>query len=494
MSSAVDPLAPRRPGHPPGPRPKGGPPISVPARRLLLQIARFGYLTPSQAAALGHVSRMVVSAGSRDLERRGWLTRITLIAGFGTGKFRIYALTPAGRRALARFPDRPVSRRHVRLDYLDSLLAAADLAAELEGSGAGTWVTWAEYVRDHPAPAQLPMVPAGLLRSSTETLRPYWIVLRAVHPGRVRESVQALYRDPQLEPPEVRAWPSAYAGLDALALPGTIRPWTPQHLQGRSPMQPGWAAATAAPEDVRPLGARTLRTLAFLDRFGYATHAQLARAAGRRRAGLGSDLKRWEQRGLVQRQPRAPGRIRPDAWSATAAGLAAVGTTPDRVLPPTPLHRRHSLALVDLAHHLEATTGGRWETEREIAGEARERFGGDITAPPDGRLVLPDGHRILVQLQLSPGHAADQCRNAWLQRLRGLGDEILFICTPEVAPAYRRAITPAEADFIRVDEWTPPDHSGGVAEPNPRFEAWRRAYRQRATKDRSGPHGEQREA
>jgi len=102
--------------------------------------------------------------------------------------------------------------------------------------------------------------------------------------------------------------------------------------------------------------------------------------AGRSNHNLGIMLRGLERAELVQRHSGVRA-AQPDVWSATPAGLAAAGST-RAALRPEPLHRRHSLALVDLAAHLETETGGRWETERELGPDSRDRFGPDMAASP----------------------------------------------------------------------------------------------------------------
>ena len=134
---------------------------------------------------------------------------------------------------------------------------------------------------------------------------------------------------------------------------------------------------------------------------------------------------------------------------------------------------------MDLAFALEAAHGGRWEAEREIDTALGPQWGDDRIACPDGRLRLPDGQCIVIQLQLTRGDANDQYRHAWRQRARGVGREVWFYCTRDIAPYYQRALKAGDATFIRVLEWTPPDHSGGVREVEPSWQA-RRARTKKA--------------
>ncbi len=289
--------------------------------------------------------------------------------------------------------------------------------------------------------------------------------------------VQTLYRRPELAPGRIYATERLLPWLRDLGLlTEDIRPYEPPHLGGRAPFVGGWARGlpdtpagnTSGRCQVSGVGVAQLSTLSFLNRFGHATPQQMAAARGRARTNIHAVLRRLERQGLAQRhrgQRRGSrqGQFQEDVWSATPAGLAVIASSRWAVTA-TPSHRRHTLALVDLARQMEADTNGTWETERELAGEVGA-FARDHVPSPDGRLTLPDGRRILLQLQLSEGKPNRQCRYAWRQRLAGVGDEIWFVCTPEVAPPYRRQIKPTEADFIKVVEWTPPDRSGGRPDP-----------------------------
>jgi Replication-relaxation len=105
---------------------------------------------------------------------------------------------------------------------------------------------------------------------------------------------------------------------------------------------------------------------------------------------------------------------RPGTYVATAEGTrtADVALPPARVAAAT---LAHHLAVADLAARLLAEhpgarhPGARWVTERELRRDAmaaaRERgtgrlFGG-VPRVPDGVLVLPDGRRVAVEVELS---------------------------------------------------------------------------------------------
>jgi len=478
--------------------------LSGNGRRLLLLLGRFGFLTRGQAAAwLSHSSQWTDVARA-ELERRGWITRRTSVYGRDTGPRVVLALTAPGRAALRGAAERPVRNHGARWPQLDQCLAAVDLALELERGGAGTWLTWSAYRAASQGPGRMRLPPAGVLRGPDGTRTPVWVVLGRTEPQYVRTAVRTLYRRPELEPGRIFAPATLKPWLDGLGTHAAVTPWEPPHLQGRPPLGPGWcsgldlprgAAAGAGSGAAAPplLGPRMLDILGLLDRFGYATCPQVAAYSGIRVPAARASMMNLERRGLAQRWREAVTVRRGEAWSATAEGLRTVGSL-RRPLAVRPLHRRHSLALVDLALELRAAGAGLWETERELGGEAGPRSSPDRITPPDGRLTEADGRRVLIQLQLTPGHIVEQYRNAWRQRHRGLGDTVRFVCTPDVAPAYRRAIQPAEADFIEVVEWAPPDHSGWVRDVDPGWEARRRKARERrAGEGETGDGGSARE-
>lgn len=458
--------------------------------------------------ALADRGAFSIKMGRRDLEQRGLAVTLRLTTTMA-GPYAAYTLTDAGRQAARRLSDPPGLPR-TNLDTIDRTLATVDLALHLRQQGEGDWRTWPEYLRGHPAviPRDLGLhsSPSGVLCAPDNTCTPIWVIFHARYPGPLRQDVAALYGRRELEPARIYALPPLLPWLQGLRLiSDDIRPWNPPHLRSRAPLQPGWAHPFAGngarlPEPgadtprLRPLGPRQLAILAWLDRFSHATVDQIARAAGIAPHNAAAVLRVLEQQARAQRHRGVHkgcrrGQRQADVWSTTAAGLAAAAS-PRKAMRPQPLHRSHTLALVDLAHKMEADTGGRWEGERELGPETMTEFGRDSrrdgVAPPDGRLTLPDGRRLLIQLQLSIGNAPYQCIQARRQCLFGLGDEVWFVCTPEVAPRYRREVKPWEAPLIKVLEWTPPDRSGGLREPNPAVAAHKQAAAARAAARKSG--------
>ena len=449
------------------------------AQRLLCHLARFGFLTAAQASRLDDRPWNPLDSERTALRKFGLLRTIQPTSG--AGRHKIYALSRAAWALLRAVPDPPPPTR-AALDRIDEIVAAVDLALELEAQGAGQWHTWAEFLRAHPPavvasgkPTASQMLPAGVLEEPGGRLCPVWVLLRPRFPGFLRRSTSALRLDGWRLFGMVYALPELCAGLRHASLAASVEPWTPPHLGGRRPLLPGWwqvAAEGSSPQrrvasgkrraDRPSVGPTHVAVLAYLDRWGYATARQVARDLPFGLKWAKGVLGHLRKLGLAQGHHY--GYKQPLAWSATRAGLAVIGSGRQPLLP-APNHRRHSLALGDLADDLVRRTGGTWETEREIRTELFQVMPERLPAPPDGRLTLPDGMRVCIQLQLSQGWANEQYRDAWALRARGVCKQVWFLCVPEVAPAYRRALQPGETGFIHVLEWVAPDHSAGIREP-----------------------------
>lgn len=270
-----------------------------------------------------------------------------------------------------------------------------------------------------------------------------WLVLWPRPPARLRRAVLSALRVEGVLDGELYAPPGLCISPALAQLPLRLHPWTPPHLCGRPPLVPGWQEAAGRLSPAR------IAVLAHLDRFGYSTARQLERLQGRPRVRL---LAALEAAGRVRRCVRPAG---PAVWSATTAGLRAAGAV-GAAVAAHPVALRHSLALVDLARVLEAETGGRWRTEREL----RTVYAGFASGlpPPDGGLDLPDGRRVLVQLELSRAkpdqllafasrhHAAGTCAGIW------------YVCVPQLGLWYGRMLS--HDPRCRVLTWTPPAPGG----------------------------------
>jgi len=472
----------------PGPaRPASGPrgwdALTPATRRFFFNLVRFGFLTAPQAARLDGRARIALGTECTALRNLGLLR--TLRPTSSRGQHKIYTLAPPARGFIRALPEAP-PRTRAALDRVDEVLAAVDIALELEAQGAGRWQTWAEHVRAHP-PDQAPpnerlshsLSPVGVLEEPGGRLRPVWVLLQPRAPAVLRRQERALCLRGPLDFGTVYALPELCEALEDASLHATVEARTPPHLGGRRPLFPGWwqvGLDSASPRqrhrgdrarvsDRPSLGPTPLAVLTHLDRFGHATAAQVARALAFGPQRAQAVLARLRRQGLAQ--CHAKGHNQPRAWSATRAGLAVIGSRRLPV-PLEPLHRRHTLALIDLANDLMRQTGGTWETERELRTQLLRADRRHPPAPPDGRLSLPDGRRVGIQLQLTMGKPNRQYLEAWPLRSRGHCEEVWFLCAPEVAPAYRRAINPAEVLFIRVMEWVAPDHSAGLPETHPR--------------------------
>jgi len=126
------------------------------ARRVLLLVSRFGFLTKRQIARLdGRPPERGVDPEITSLRKVGFLR--ALRPTYGPGSYAIYSLTHRAHTCLTAQAGVPPSAR-ANLDRIDEVVAAADLALELQESGDGLWHTWAEHLHAHP-PAGAPGEP-----------------------------------------------------------------------------------------------------------------------------------------------------------------------------------------------------------------------------------------------------------------------------------------------------------------------------------------------
>ena len=427
---------------------------------ILRLLGRFGLARADQIARQTGRRLAAVERTLRALTAGGLLHPVPVASG-GQALVAV-ALTAAGQRRLpALLPKQRVTARQA-----DVLLAVLDLAWEVEQAAAGRWLPWLEAARagqvlplgDLPPPAEGLLLPRPTARGgAAESLPlPVCVVLtpqpqralrlrlataaRAAGTGRV-----ALYAPPRL---------SAELRRQTQGLGVTVIDWTPPDPGGR-----GGAAGPAAPpprSSRSPVTPKRARALQLLTAFGYATVDQVARAQGTHSTAASIMLAAMEKAGLVQRHRQH--HLHKDVYSPTPAGAAGVGLGLPPV-PRVPAQRRHALALLDLAHDLVAETGGRWETQRQIAARLGLQVGASRQEVPDGLLVLSDGRRLAVELELSsqPRHAVLDFIAAQLRG--GHCDEVCYVVAPEWQRRYVGRLEGVPGASVRG--WKPPDRLGG---------------------------------
>ncbi len=418
---------------------------------ILALLARFGFARPAQVARHIGTSAGRAEAALREMAARGLIHPVVV-----DGRPEAVGLTPAGTRRLPAL----LPKQRVTVGHAPAVLAAVDLAHAVESGGAARWLSWAEAVRaglalPQPgralAPAEGVILPGPRAPAAPHPHRvPACVVLR--DPGsralrtRLLQAVQATGAS------EVRVFaPAEAAGRLRAHVQGLPCAVSVEPLPPSGPTRGSGARGGAAPRRPAPLTPKRARVLQLLAAFGYATVDQVARMQGTRSTAASIMLASLERSGLVARHRRH--HLHKDVYSPTAAGLEAVGS-PLPAVPRVPVQRRHSLALLDLAHDLCAETGGRWQTQREL-GQA----GPAGRTPPHGRLDLPDGRRIAVRLELSsePRHAV----LALAERELGAGgcDEVWFVVAPEWQRRYAARLVGRPRTAVRA--WSPPDRLGG---------------------------------
>lgn len=419
---------------------------------ILRLLARFGVATGGQIARHLGQPLSAIEHAQRTLSAQALIRPIPLLRSGGLAT--ACTLTTAGLRRLpALTPKHPVHPSR-----MDTMLAAVDIALQVEADGLGTWLTWPEAVREGrvltdavQASANGLLVPAGAPAGAGRAI-PVCIVLRQTGRSALRQRLAGAKQAAASTAVRVYAAPHLCGSLeaDARALGATVVPWVPGEEDWRG---------EPAPEASRQRDALTpkrVRVLTFLARFGYATVDQLAAEQGTHSTAASIMLATLEKLGLVQRHRQH--HLHKDVYSATALGISVTGQGLAPV-PRVPSQRRHALGLVDLARTLCAETGGDWLTNRELVqtyAHSRNLCRVDL---PDGILLLRDGRRVAVELELS-----SQARHtvlAFTARQLGTGDcqEVWYAVSPDW---YRRYATRLEGvPAARVRAWDPPDRLGG---------------------------------
>ncbi len=432
---------------------------------ILRLMGRFGVARVDQIARWLGGDEQGVRRQVQGLAARGLLrvlhveARRTAVAAF--------ALSAAGKRRLpALLPKQRVHTRQVNV-----LLATLDLAADLREREGAEWLTWPEALREGlalpppgTAPAEGLVCPPAAARDAAPRVPvPACVVLRRQARRTLRERLVMAARAcggvaPRIFAPE-HLCPELLRQAEGTG--ARVEPWDPVPPPGLAAAGTGVHRA-AAPGDggagrgravLTPKRERVLRLLAA---FGYATVDQVAREQGSHSTAASIMLASLEKAGLVQRHRTH--HLHKDVYSPTELGIAASGLGLPMV-PRVPAQRRHALALVDLAHHLVAESGGEWQTQREIAdrwGRRPELIGVPV---PDGLLMLPDGRRAAVELELSsqPRHAVLDFIAA--QKATATCDEIWYVVSPEWERRYAARLAGMPAVVVR--SWEPPDRLGG---------------------------------
>lgn len=417
---------------------------------ILRLLGRFGVMRTDQIASwlereVGAVRREV-----QGLTARG-LLRTLHVDGRGTA-VAAFTLSAAGLRRLPAL----LPKQRVRARQVDVLLAAVDLAADLQRHEGARWLTWPEALREGlviSAPAG--SAPAeGVVQSAPQDQAapgtPVCVVLRRPSRRALRERLQTAAR---------------------LCGGATVRVFAPQCLCGEMARQLEGADAVLSAWDPVPAGSarseapgpgrgvltpKRTRALRLLGTFGYATVDQVAREQGSHSTAASIMLAALEKAGLVHRH-RAH-HLHKDVYSATDIGIAGAGLRLPSV-PRVPSQRRHALALVDLAHALTAELGAEWRTQRELVAEWGSRAAYAALDVPDGLLLLADGRRIAVELELS-----SQPRHAVLDFVKAHAAaqscaEIWYVVSPEWERRYLARLE--DVPGVSVRAWEPPDRLGG---------------------------------
>jgi len=205
---------------------------------------------------------------------------------------------------------------------------------------------------------------------------------------------------------------------------------------------------------------RDLEIIRWVARMKVANAAQIGRAFGttffamRQRCGLliGAGLLRLEQPFHDQRA----------VYLATREGCGLAGCEflpgQDRVQIAT---LRHSLAVVSAALELLlAAPGAVWVAEREVRADRLRGPEISNTHIPDGVLVLPDGSRTAVEVDLSAKAPARLARIvSYYGRTRDYAAVRWFAAPP--AMAARLQALSRGLPHISVQAWTVPAEAGG---------------------------------
>lgn len=194
---------------------------------------------------------------------------------------------------------------------------------------------------------------------------------------------------------------------------------------------------------------RDAEILRWVNGFGFASVDQIQRFMGIGTTAAYVRIRKLVEAGYLERERVLHGQAR--IHKATKQGVIAAG---DAILPLSTVNLgtfRHDLALVDLALHLEAKTGGVFKPDRRIRHDEGLSGVGQLGHIPDGYLHMGSDKPIAIELELSVKSRAR------IQRIiDGYGGDLAvkevwyFTDQKDVARAIRSAAQ--GYDFIRVHE------------------------------------------
>jgi len=192
-----------------------------------------------------------------------------------------------------------------------------------------------------------------------------------------------------------------------------------------------------------------------------ATAAQVGRCSGLRPSAAARRCRLLRGAGLLGFQ--RPLRAWPGLFTATARGCRLAGSDlpAPPALDPASLGRR--VATVALALDLLAgVPGAVWLSQRELRrGRGGGRQGSD-PALPDGALLLPDGRRIAIELDLRGGGSARLLRVCRFHARHRAFDAARYVVV-RAAAAERLARAAAAYPLVTVQFWPLPPEAMGRA-------------------------------
>lgn len=211
--------------------------------------------------------------------------------------------------------------------------------------------------------------------------------------------------------------------------------------------------------------ARDMAIVEWIGRHGVVTADQVAARYFRGRRAAYRRLDALRALGLVRRDHtfwREPAALRVTPAGARLVDLSVAPA--ELVLPEV----RHGLALVTLSERLlRHYSGATYVTERELrAAELRARRQlpdhSGYQRIPDGLLLLPDGHRVAIELDLTNKRTVEIERIVTCYQNMHLvgGDQrissVIWYARPPEAARIRACVERKDCgDLIAVEEWRP---------------------------------------